>query len=292
MEDVHKWISQCSAWLIKAINGHFINIIEYEPLAGSSYIKLPTELQHQKHGIINPKNNDNECFRWCHVRHLNPQIKHPQRIKKTDKSFVKQLNYDGIEFPVSIKQYNKIKTQNSININVFGYENKQPYPIYISKEHFDDVLNLLLIYENENTHYCLITDFNRFMFHQTNHKNKKRFCMHCLQCFSSERVLSEHKEICMEINGKQAIKMPKVGSKIGFKNFKKQLQVPFVICADFEAITEKINGCTQSNQKSHLLKHIKNILIVVLDTKLFAVMMINIPTNSILSWKKSCLKIP
>ena len=74
--------------------------------------------------------------------------------------------------------------------------------------------------------------------------------MHCLQCFSSEKVLSEHKEICLEINGKPAIKMPKVGSKIGFKNFKEQLQVPFAIYADFEAITEPIHGCQPSNQKS------------------------------------------
>ena len=250
MEDIHKWISQGSAWLIKSINGHFINIIQYEPLAGSSFIQLPTELQHKKKGIINLQNKDNECFRWCHVRHLNPRDDNPQRIKKTDKSFVKQLNYDGIEFPVSIKQYNKIETQNSININVFGYENKQPYPIFISKEKFDDQLNLLLISENEKTHYCLIQDFNRFMFNQTKHKNKKHFCMHCLQCFSSERVLTNHKEVCLEINGKQAIKMPKVGSKIGFQNFKKQLQVPFVIYADFEAITEKISGCQKSNEQS------------------------------------------
>ena len=250
MEDIHKWISQGSAWLIKSINGHYINIIKYEPLVGSSYIKLPTELQHHEKGLINLQNRDNECFRWCHVRHLNPQNNNPQRIKKTEKSFVKKLNYDGIEFPVSIKQYNKIETQNSININVFGYENKQPNPIYISKEKFDDVLNLLLISENENKHYCLIKDFNRFMYNYSNHKEKKHFCMHCLQCFSSEEILSSHKEICIEINGKQAIKMPKVGSKINFKNFKKQLQVPFVIYADFEAITEPIHGCQQSNQKS------------------------------------------
>ena len=124
LNTIHKWISQGSAPIINSIDGHYINIIKYEPLAGSSYIKLPTELQHHKKGIINLQNKDNECFRWCHVRHLNPQNKDPQRIKKSDKSFVKQLNYDGIEFPVSIKQYNKIETQNSININVFGYEKK------------------------------------------------------------------------------------------------------------------------------------------------------------------------
>ena len=77
MEDIHKWISQGSAWLIKSINGHYINIIKYEPLSGSSYIKLPNELQNPKHGIINLQNEDNQCFRWCHIRHLNPQIKNP-----------------------------------------------------------------------------------------------------------------------------------------------------------------------------------------------------------------------
>ena len=250
MNDIHKWISEGSAWIIKSINGHYINIIKYEPLTGSSYIQLPTELQHHKKGIINLKNKDNECFRWCHIRHLNPRNDNPQRIKKIDKSFVEKLNYQGIEFPVSIKQYNKIETQNSININVFGYEKKQPYPIYVSKEKFDDVLNLLLISEDENKHYCLIKDFNRFMFSKNKTQHKKHFCMHCLQCFSKEEILSKHKEICMEINGKQAIKMPPIGSKIEFTNYNKQMQAPFVIYADSEAITEPIHGCNQSNQQS------------------------------------------
>ena len=250
MNYIHKWISEGSAWIIKSINGHYINIIKYEPLTGSSYIKLPTELQHNKHGLINLKNKDNECFRWCHVRHLNPRENNPQRIKKTDKAFMPQLNYQGIEFPVSVKQYNKIETQNNININVFGYENKQTYPIYVSKEKFENVMNLLLISEDENKHYCLIKDFNRFMHHKTKSHQRKHFCMHCLQCFSSERVLTKHQEVCIEINGEQSIKMPEVGSKIEFKNFNKQMQAPFVIYADFEAITEPIHGCNQSNQQS------------------------------------------
>ena len=84
------------------------------------------------------KNKDNECFRWCHIRHLNPQGKNPQRIKKIDKQYIENLNYSGIEFPVATKQYNKIEKQNEININVFGYENKQPYPIYVSKEKYEE----------------------------------------------------------------------------------------------------------------------------------------------------------
>ena len=68
------------------------------------------------------KNEDNECFRWCHIRHLAPQEKYPQRIKKCDKEYVKNVDYSGIEFPVTGKQFNKIEKQNNISINVFGYE--------------------------------------------------------------------------------------------------------------------------------------------------------------------------
>jgi len=57
------------------------------------------------------KNEGNECFRWCHIWHLNPQEKYPQRIKKSDKEFVRTLDYAGIEYPVNVKQYNKIEKQ-------------------------------------------------------------------------------------------------------------------------------------------------------------------------------------
>ena len=156
------------------------------------------------------------------------------------------MDYSGIEFPVTIKQFNKIEKQNKININVFGYEEKQPYPVYVSKEKYEDHMNLLLITgESEEfqfgkpsdedyrlglvtqtftdvdgrdsfrkkvhtDHYTLIKDFNQFMYNQTKHKERKHFCMNCLQCFSSERVLTNHKENCIQVNGTQAIEMPKV----------------------------------------------------------------------------------
>ena len=221
-------------------------------MKGSSYITLPQKLRNSSKGLINMKNKDNECFRWCHIRHLNPQDKYPQRIKKTDKQYIEKLDYSGIEFPVNIKQYSKIEKQNKININVFGYEEKQPYPIYVSKEKFEDTMNLLLITQYENKHYVLIKDFNKFMYNQTKHKERKHFCMYCLQCFSSEKILTSHKENCISINGKQAIKMPeKDNNTIKFMNHHKQLPVPFVIYADFEAITEKVLGCQPNNDTSY-----------------------------------------
>ena len=249
LNKIAQWISEGSGWTIQSIENHYINIVNYNPLKGSSYIKLPQELKNRS--LINLQNKDNECFRWCHIRHLNPQEKDPQRIKKTDKTFISQLDYSSIEFPVTVKQINKIEKQNNICINLFGYEEKQKFPIFISKEKFTDHIELLLITEGENNHYVLIKDFNKFMFNQTKHEHRKHFCMHCLQCFSREDVLTEHKNNCISINGKQAIKMPGKGDKVYFKNHHKQLSVPFVIYADFEAITEKVSGCQPSNEKSY-----------------------------------------
>ena len=246
---IDKWVSEGSGWVFDRTDSHYLNVTLYKPLNGSSYIELPTELRNPKKGLINIKNKDDECFRWCHIRHLNPQEKDPQRIKKEDKKMINELNYDGIDFPLSQTHYNKVEKQNSIRINVFGYENGQPFLIHISKETFEDQMNLLLITEDEKKHYVLIKDFNAFMYNQSKHKERKHFCMFCLQCFSSERILENHANNCLTINGAQAINMPKQGENIlKFNNFHKQLPVPFVIYADFEAITKKVQGCKQSEE--------------------------------------------
>ena len=144
------------------------------------------------------------------IRHLNPQKKHLQRIKKEDKWLIGGLSFEGIKFPVSQKQYNKIEKQNSIRINVFGYEKEQSFPIHISKEKFEDQMNLLLIIKDEKRHYVLIKDFNTFMYNQSKHKERKHFCMYCLQCFSSDSILVKHTNNCLTINGKKGWKHIKV----------------------------------------------------------------------------------
>ena len=108
---IDKWVSEGSGWVIDRIDSHYINVTLYKPLNGSSYIELPTVLRNSKKGLINMKNEDEECFRWCHIRHLNPQTKYPERIKKEDKKMINELNYDGIDFPLSQKHYNKVKNR-------------------------------------------------------------------------------------------------------------------------------------------------------------------------------------
>ena len=54
------------------------------------------------------------------------------RIYSKDKEISKSLSYDNIKFSVSKKDYCKISVMNKININVFCYENKVIFPIYLS----------------------------------------------------------------------------------------------------------------------------------------------------------------
>ena len=61
------WVSEGLGWVIDKIDSNCINIVTYQPLNGSSYIEVPMELRNTKKGLINIKNKDDECFRWCHV---------------------------------------------------------------------------------------------------------------------------------------------------------------------------------------------------------------------------------
>jgi len=239
------WLSEGSQWVIDDILDHYLNIVSYLPLRGNSFIELPKELKNSKKGLINIKNDHNKCLLWCHVRHLKPEKKDPQRVKLTDKEVAKKLDYFDVTFPVQIKDISKIEKQNSININMFGY-NGFLYPIRISNEKYSDHLELLHIQEGKRSHYVYIKDFNRLMYNFSKYKDTKHFCMYCLHCFSSKNLLERHIPDCFTLNGTQAIDLPAPGSKIYFKNHYKMQPVPFVIYADFEALTEKINTCQPS----------------------------------------------
>ena len=234
---LNNWINEGSGWIIELINSPYLNISTYIPLLGSSFIELPKELNNPKKGLINIRNNDNKCFLWCHVRHLNPVNDHLTRIKKKDKRIADTLNYAKFNFPVSARDYDKIEDQNDICINVFSYEDKVVCPIYISKKIFDDCMNVLMIHEGNKSHYVYIKDFNRLMFNKIKNGNKKWFCMCCLQHFSSEIVLDKHKENCLVLNGEQRVELNE--GFTSFKNYSRQMRVPFKIYADFECILKK-----------------------------------------------------
>ena len=188
-----------------------------------------------------------------------------KKFIQEDKELISDLDFDGIEFPVQKKDFSKIGKKNNISINVFGYKNELVFPIYVSDQKFEESMDLLLLIDDDKSHYVYIKDFDRFMFHKTKNKNKKWFCKSCLQCFSSKNVLTEHKEDCLIINGKQSVKLEK--GTIEFENYLKQIPVPFKVYADFECNLEGV----ESYEGSYT-KNIKITFLVVLLIKLFVLM--------------------
>ena len=66
------------------------------------------------------------------------------------------------------KDFDKIEVKNKICINVFGYENELIFPIYVSNQKFEDSMDLLLLTDDDKSHYVF--------FHKTKNKNKKWLC--------------------------------------------------------------------------------------------------------------------
>ena len=107
---IQKSLGNGSGWIIDSVIDHTIGISKYNPLAESSYIKLPKELVHLRKGLTNIQNNDgNDFFKWCLVRYLNPADHNPKIITKTDKDFAKRLDFKDIKFLVEIRDIHKLE---------------------------------------------------------------------------------------------------------------------------------------------------------------------------------------
>ena len=191
-------------------------------------------------GLINIKNKDTEYFKWRHIRFLNFMNSHSERINKQYKKIAETLDYRGINFPMKARDYEIVEERFNINVNVFGYENRV-FPLYVSKKSNEEELNALLISNEEKSHYVFIKDFNRLMYSEvkTINVHKKHFCMPCLQNFTTIEILNNHRKQCLLINETQAVIYE--GGITKFKNFNKQIPIPFKIYADSECLLKRIN---------------------------------------------------
>ena len=189
-------------------------------------------------GLTNTTIKDTECFKWCHVKFINPTITHLERINKQDKKIASTLDYRGIHFPMKARNYKAVEERFNINVNVLGYQNKV-FPLYVSKKSNEQELNILLISNAEKSHYVFVKDSSRLMYSEVKAKNKhkKHFCMLCLQNFTTKKVLSNHREKRLLINDTQAVKYET--GVITFKNYEKLIPIAFKIYADTECFLKK-----------------------------------------------------
>jgi hypothetical protein len=201
----------------------------YNPLKCSSYIPLPKKLKTKK-AIINVKNTHNKCFMWSILAALHPTAQHVDR-QPNYIQFENVLDFSGIKFRVTIDKIGKFESQNDISVNVFGFEDVL-FSIHITKEHFDTHVNLLYS-QGRTRHCCLTKDMNKLLHDQNGHKCRMYYCRYCLHGLIRVDILQDHELHCCQ-HGAQRIELrSEYNASFYFKDYHKQLQVPFVIYADF-----------------------------------------------------------
>ena len=130
-------------------------------MGGSSYIQLPSYIE-RKRSIINPQNNDQQCFKWAIIaRHISSDNKY--RVNEEYIKHEEKYNFEGISFPTPLTDIVKFQKNNpKVSVNVYGLDKKfQPprkyptyevYPLRVVDEEKADHFDLLMITYGDNSH--------------------------------------------------------------------------------------------------------------------------------------------
>ena len=177
-----------SGWQFVEVEKLVLHTTRWEPLNESSYIDLPEVLKNKK-AIINMKNQDEECFKWCVLRALYPKDKNAERVDKDLKSKQDTLNMKGIRYPVNFRDIDRFESQNpEISITILGYnKDERVYPLKISRyTGCKHDITLLLIKDGEKSHYCFVKNLSALLQSQiNNHKGIRNICLNCFNGFNT-----------------------------------------------------------------------------------------------------------
>lgn len=193
-----------------------VSTSSYDPYNGASYIELPKKLSARK-SIINVKNNDEMCFKYAILSALFPFANNAHRVSNY-KRYEKELNFNGINFPVRLKDIKKFEEINptiSINLYMWNEDNEKVRPLRLTKNVKQKHIHLLLLTQQidgsdtPKTHYCWIKNLSGQISKNT---RKKIFCDRCLNHFSSIFKLEEHRFACINQNDYQIV-MTKLNSR-------------------------------------------------------------------------------
>ena len=70
---------------LSKINYFAFDVYKIKPPRGSSYIPTPATFANPNSGLINIKNNDNKCFKWCMTYHQCDKFKYSNTLSVLNK---------------------------------------------------------------------------------------------------------------------------------------------------------------------------------------------------------------
>ena len=158
-----------------------------------SYIDSPKWLK-TKGATINPKNKNNECFKYAITVALNHEKigKNPQRITKI-KPFIDTYNWKDIKFPSHSNDWKKFEQNNrtiALNILYVPYNTKQIRPAYVSKynhKRSNRVVLLMITDGNNNWHYLAVKNTSGLLRGITSNHDGDFQCLNCFHPYTTEK---------------------------------------------------------------------------------------------------------
>ena len=245
IEVMENYNKRGSNWIFKRVIRLDVNFVRWKPLGGSAWIPLPEKLA-QKKAIINMKNKDDFCFKWCVTRAANMVENHPERITEDLREQAEKFDWTDCKFPMPLEKIKFFEKKNNLSINVYEW-NGHASPLIVTKEEKPFHIDLVFLTKGtDQAHFALVKNFSRFASCQVSGKggNERYFCKRCLNSFPRVESLEKHKEICGEF---AAAKIELPGGKCSFKNWERMMHIPVVGYADFESI---LKPCLEGN-KTH-----------------------------------------
>ena len=239
IEAMENYNKRGSNWIFKKVIRLDVNFVRWNPLGGSAWIPLPAKLANKK-AVINMKNQDDFCFKWCISRAANMVENHPERITPKLREQAEKFDWTDCKFPMTLDKIKFFEKRNNISVNVYEWN---VCPLRITKEEKPFHVDLVFLTKDSQNHFALIKNFSRFA-SSGKGGNERYFCKRCLNSFPRVESLEKHKEICGEF---AAAKIELPGGKCFFKNWERMMHIPVVVYADFESI---LKLCHEDN-KTH-----------------------------------------
>ena len=247
-----------SGWTLEENHALVLEMTDYQPIGGSSYIELPKDIYDTK-SIVNVKNKDQACFKWAVLAALHPAEHHAERIIHYE-PYTDELNFTGIEFPVTVEQITKFERLNpEISVTVLGIDEAEKkgqdpsilFPLRVPDKQQEHHIVLIYWSRDDVHHYAYVKNLNRLLSNTKKIRNQTYFCERCFQGFTKPDLLTKHLETCRSIPI-QAVQM--VDEEISFKSWSKTEEVLFRVYADFECLLQE---CEEGTDRTiRVQKHV------------------------------------
>jgi len=244
-----------------------VNTSRNKAVSGKQYFELPLWIKNKK-CCVNIKNTDDKCFLWSLIASKNYDT-----IKSKDKNDTRHykkyidsiIEPENVSYPVKLNDISLWEDANNMKINVIGIiDGEQDFKNeYTRNVYNENVVNLLLVNDGENSHYVWVKNIEGLYASKTNHKTKI-MCHQCLcKSFSCQEKLNDHikYKLCQSFNAdmQSCIPiMPEEGKNtLKFTNKNNEFMHPFFITADFESTLAQVED-SQNKTTQKYQQHIQN----------------------------------